>query len=86
MQISPNNICPVPQESNWHKMKGVFEILVNGNIETYYDYRDIPEVFDNVIKFMPTTPPPPHSDEDHKEIEMWMERFKDLLKKETNGR
>lgn len=67
-------------------MKGVFEILVNGKVEIYYDYRDIPEVFDNVIKFLPEIPPPPHSQEDHQDIESWMEKFRELLKKETNGR
>lgn len=67
-------------------MKGIFEILVNGKLEIYHDYNDIPEVFDNVIKFLPDTPPPPHSDEDHREIELWMQRFQELLKKETNGR
>lgn len=67
-------------------MKGLFEILVNGKIETYYDYRDIPAVFDNVIKFLPDTTPPPHSEDDHREIDTWMERFRELLKKETNGR
>lgn len=66
-------------------MKGIFEILVNGKVEVYYDYRDIPNVFDNVIKFLPDTPPPPHSEEDHREIQMWLEKFKDLLQKETNG-
>ena len=66
-------------------MQGIFEILVNGKVKIYHDYRDIPEVFDNVIKFLPNTPPPPHSEEDHKEIALWMQRFKELLQKETNG-
>lgn len=67
-------------------MKGLFEILIDGKIQIFHDYRDIPETFDNVIKFMPTIPPPPHSKEDHREIELWMERFKNLLAKENNGR
>lgn len=86
MTISPNSTQQALQVYKWPNMKGIFEILIEGKVETYYDYRDIPEVFDNVIKFMPDTPPPPHSEEDHREIQMWMERFRELLKKETNGR
>lgn len=67
-------------------MKGVFEILVNGHVKTYCNYEDIPQVFDNVIKFLPDIPPPPHNEEDHKEIETWLQRLQELLKRETNGR
>jgi hypothetical protein len=67
-------------------MKGVYEILINGKVVTFYDYNDIPESFDNVIKFIPETPPPPHSEDDHKKIKACMIKFKELLSKETNGR
>ena len=33
-----------------------FVILVNGKLETYTRYEDIPEEFDNVIKFLPEVP------------------------------
>jgi hypothetical protein len=63
-------------------MKGIFEILIKGKVETYYDYRDIPEVFDNVIKFMPDTPPGPHTDHQHQEMEKYTELLCDLMKRE----
>lgn len=63
-------------------MKGVFELLVNGKLETYHSYEDIPEVFDNVIKFLPDIPPPPHSEEQHEEIELWNKRLQELIEKE----
>lgn len=61
-----------------------FVILRNGIIETYDKYEDIPETFDNVIKFLPEIPPGPHTHEQHEEIDSWNERLKDLLKRETN--
>lgn len=67
-------------------MKGVFEILVNGKLETYHDYRDIPEVIDAVIRFVPDLPPTPHSDDDHEQVKSWTKLLQDLVKKETNGR
>jgi hypothetical protein len=63
-------------------MKGVFELLVNGKLETYHSYEDIPEVFDNVIKFLPDIPPPPHSEEQHEGIELWNKRLQELIEKE----
>lgn len=63
-------------------MKGEFEFIVDGKLVTYKDYRDIPNVFDNVIKFLPEIPPPPHSEEQHEEIELWNKRLQDLIEKE----
>lgn len=34
-------------------MKGEFVVLKNGILETYSNYENIPEDFDNVIKFLP---------------------------------
>lgn len=67
-------------------MKGVFVFLVDGELKTYNDFKDIPEKFDNIIKFFPEIPGPPHSEQQHEEIEKWNTIFLDLLKKETNGR
>ena len=40
-------------------MNGVFVFLINGNLETFYDFNDIPKNFDHVIKFLPDIPDPP---------------------------
>lgn len=66
-------------------MEHEFVILLNGKLETYSNYEDIPEKFDNVIRFMPKIPDPPHTHEQHEEIESWNQKFKDLMKRETNG-
>lgn len=64
-------------------MSNEFVIIKNGIIETYTKYEDIPESFDNVIKFLPEIPEGPHTHEEHDEIEMWNERLKELMKRET---
>jgi len=62
-----------------------FIILLNGELKTYTRYEDIPDKFDNLIKFLPRTPEPPHTHEQHEEIDSWMDRLQELLKRETNG-
>jgi hypothetical protein len=64
-------------------MGGVFVVLVDGQIRTYYKYEDIPQVIENVIKFLPNVPPPPHTDEQHREMDSHESKFKELLKRET---
>jgi len=63
-------------------MSHEFVILVNGELQTYTNYDDIPEVFDNVIKFMPEIPSPPHTEEQHEEIDSWNDKFQRLMEKE----
>jgi hypothetical protein len=56
-----------------------FVVLRNGVLETYEKYEDIPTDFDNVIKFLPEIPAPPHAEEQHEEIESWNEKFQKLM-------
>lgn len=56
-----------------------FVIIRNGVLETYTDYDDIPLDFEHVIKFIPEVPEPPHTDEQHEEIESWNEKFQALM-------
>lgn len=62
-----------------------FVILIEGQLHTFTKYEDIPEKFDNVIKFLPEVPEPPHTHEQHEEIDTWNEKLKLLMKRETNG-
>jgi hypothetical protein len=62
-----------------------FVILRNGVLETYDRYEDIPEKFDNVIKFIPDYSDGPHTHEEHDELHLWNEKLKQLLKRETNA-
>ena len=62
-----------------------FVILLDGKLKTYTKYEKIPQRFDNVIKFLPEIPKPPHTPEQHKEIDSWNDKLKELMKRETNG-
>ena len=48
----------------------------------FNNYDDIPQSFDNVIKFEPTSPEPPHTEEEHEEMETYNDKLKELLKRE----
>jgi hypothetical protein len=62
-----------------------FVILIDGKIKHYENYEDIPQVFDNVIKFVPEISPGPHTHDEHDEMSLWNEKLKELMKRETNG-
>ena len=66
-------------------MSHEFVVLLNGELKTYTKHEDIPERFDNVIRFIPEIPEPPHTHEQHEEIDSWNERLQELVKRETNG-
>ena len=64
-----------------------FQLIVNGILETYTKYEDIPETFDNVIKFIPDVPEPEgedggHTEEQHLEMSKWNGRLQSLMEKE----
>jgi len=56
-----------------------FKIIRNDKLETYYEYEDIPNEFEHLIKFAPEIPPEPHTEEQHEEIEAWQHKFKRLM-------
>jgi hypothetical protein len=59
-----------------------FVVLINGQLQTYDKYEDIPLEFDNVIKFLPEIPEGPHTHEQHEELDLWNNKLKELLKRE----
>ena len=66
---------------------GEFQFLVDDKLVTYTNYDDIPEDFENVIKFLPDLPKPEgedgnHTDEQHEEMAMWNTRLQQLMEKE----
>ena len=60
-----------------------FAILIGGKVQVFDNYDDIPETFENVIRFEPEVPPEPHTEEQHHEIEQWNNKLQQLLKRET---
>jgi len=59
-----------------------FVVLIGKEPKTYTRYEDIPEEFDNVIRFMPEVPEPPHTQEQHEEVESWNKKLQMLMEKE----
>jgi len=57
-------------------------IMVDGKLNTYSKYEDIPERFDHVIKFEPDIIPGPHTEEEHEELETYNNKLQDLMKRE----
>jgi hypothetical protein len=60
-----------------------FTVLIDGSLRTFSKFEDIPENFDNIIEFLPHIPDPPHSEDQHKEIEQWNSRLQLLIAKEN---
>lgn len=56
-----------------------FVIIRKGIQETYTKYEDIPLDLDHVIKFLPEIPPPPHTHEQHEEINSWTDKLQRLI-------
>ena len=64
-------------------MMGEFIIKQGSALVTYDDYDDIPMEFDNIISFKPDAPEPPHSEEDHKEMETYNTKLQELMRREN---
>lgn len=60
-----------------------FVIRIDQDLKEYSNYDDIPNEFDNLIRFEPVIPPEPHTEEQHEEIEKWNSRLHELMKRET---
>ena len=66
-------------------LKGEFVVRIGDDILRYENTDDIPEHFDNLIKFAPEAPPPPHTDIEHGELAEYMNIFKSLMSRETKS-
>ena len=60
-----------------------FVLLVNGQLQTYNRFEDIPDEFDHIIEFVPEIPDPPHTYQQHEEIDKWHQRLRELILKEN---
>ena len=64
------------------KGDGEYIVLVNGKVETYTNWEDIPSSFENIIKFNPTAPKQPHSKEDHEYMNTFKDKLYEFMEKE----
>ena len=65
-------------------MQGIFVIRDKGHFLEFSNYDDIPQSFDNVIRFEPTSPEPPHTEKEHEEMATYTSKLKELMKREKN--
>jgi beta-galactosidase beta subunit len=59
-----------------------FVVMIDGELQEFDCYQDIPERIDHVIEFLPEIPPPPHSEAQHQEIDQWHDLFLELMRRE----
>ena len=62
-----------------------FVIMIDGQLQTFNNFEDIPNEFDHVIKFRPEMPEGPHTEEQHQEIEQWNSKLQKLMEIERAG-
>ena len=56
----------------------------NDNLITVDNVDLIPRDFKNIIEFIPEVPPPPHTHEQHEEIDKWNIIFQELMQIEKS--
>ena len=56
-----------------------FVFKIGKDLITVNNWEDVPEDFDHVIKFLPSIPPEPHTEEQHEEIGLWNTRLQQLM-------
>ncbi len=66
-------------------MKGIFEVIIDGQVCRFTDYNQIPSRFTNVIRFEPEIPPSPHTEAEHELIESYYEKFQSLIEIEHHA-
>ncbi len=62
---------------------GEYIVRVAGEIKQYSHFNQIPDDFQNIIKFLPAIPPGPHTHEQHEAIDQLPKIFQTFMKKEA---
>jgi hypothetical protein len=57
-------------------------VRIGGEVLTYSEVSQIPDIFDNLIRFEPDYPEPPHTLTDHAVMGSFKDVFDDLMKRE----
>jgi hypothetical protein len=56
-----------------------FDIIIDGALQTYTRFEDIPATFEHLVAFVPEIPPGPHTHAQHEEIDGWQDKFNQLM-------
>jgi hypothetical protein len=60
-------------------LTGEFVIRINGKLEKYNKFNDIPNSFEHIISFKPDYPPEPHTEEQHHQMAKFDDYLKELI-------
>jgi hypothetical protein len=63
-------------------LKGEFVVRIDNTLYTYENTDDIPQEFDNLIKFNPIPIEGPHTPEEHAENAQMLDIFKEIMSRE----
>ena len=61
-------------------MIGEYTVKIGNKLFDYTNVDDIPEKFDHLIKFVPTSPPEPQTQEDHDYINTFPIKINEIAK------
>ena len=64
---------------------GEFVIKRNKKLERYNKFDDIPNSFEHLISFKPDYPEPPHTEEQHKEMDTYQDKLQELLNRASGN-
>ena len=64
---------------------GEFVIKINGKLERYNKFDDIPNSFEHLISFKPDYPEGPHTEEEHKHMESFNSKLQELLSRASGN-
>ena len=64
---------------------GEFVIKINGKLERYNKFDDIPNSFEHLISFKPDYPEGPHTEEEHKHMESFNSKLQELLSRASSN-
>lgn len=57
----------------------------NNELKYFYSLNDVPDVFDHLISYEPEIPSSPHTNEEHKKMEMFPIILQNLLNRERKS-
>ena len=60
---------------------GDFVVKVDGEVQSYTDYNDVPREVDAVVKFIPDIPADPHTLQEHENIAMWNDELDGMMER-----
>ena len=64
---------------------GEFVIKINGKLERYNKFDDIPNSFEHLISFKPDYSEGPHTEEEHKHMESFNSKLQELLSRASGN-